>query len=247
MNLDTLRMRFVLVGCVLAFFWAGCDLVGKQKTYASPQEAVDALIAALKSEKTGPVLRVLGTDSKPVIESGDPVQDRNAARAVRGVYGASHSLVEKEDGSQVLQVGPDNWPFPFPLVQVNGKWHFDSTAGAEEVIDRRVGRNELSAIQACLAYVDAQREYYSRNPDNDPLLHYAQVLLSSPGKHDGLYWETSGERGTEPARPGVRKARSQGYLKDDKSRHEPFHGYYYALLKAQGPSAAGGAYDYMVA
>ncbi len=246
MNLDTLRMRFVLVGCVLAFLLAGCDLVAKQKTYASPQEAVDALIVAVKSGKTGPVLRVLGADSKPVIESGDPVQDRNAAAQFVELYGASHSLVEKEDGSQVLQVGPDNWPFPFPLMQVNGKWHFDSTAGAEEVIDRRVGRNELSAIQACLAYVDAQREYYSRNPDNDPLLHYAQVLLSSPGKHDGLYWETSGSEEPSPLGPAFAKARSQGYLKDDKSRHEPFHGYYYALLKGQGPSAAGGAYDYMV-
>jgi Protein of unknown function (DUF2950) len=246
MQLQALRTRVVLIGCALAFLLGGCDLVGKQKTYASPQEAADGLVAALKAENTGPVLRVLGKDSKSAIESGDPIQDRNARARFVELYGASHSLEEREDGSQVIQVGPDNWPFPFPLVQENGKWHFDSTAGSEEIIDRRVGRNELSAIQACLAYVDAQREYYTRNADNDPLLHYAQQLISSPGKHDGLYWDTSGDEAPSPLGPAFAKARSQGYLKDSKSGPEPFHGYYYALLKAQGPNAAGGAYDYVV-
>jgi len=246
MKWTTLRTSFVLIGCTLTFLLGGCDLIGKQKTYASPQEATEALVAAVKSEKTGPLLRVLGNDSKPLIESGDPIQDRNAGARFVELYTASHTLEAREDGSQVLEVGPDNWPFPFPLVQENGKWHFDSSAGAEEVIDRRVGRNELSAIQACLAYVDAQREYYTRNADNDPLLHYAQVLLSTPGKHDGLYWETSGDENPSPLGPAFARARSQGYLKDSKSGPEPFHGYYYALLKAQGPNAAGGAYDYVV-
>lgn len=246
MQLQALRTRVVLIGCALAFLLGGCDLVGKQRSYSSPEQAADALVAALKSEKTGPVLRVLGKDAKPAIDSGDPVQDRNARARFVEMYGTSHSLEAREDGSQVLQVGSDNWPFPFPLVQENGKWRFDSAAGAEELIDRRVGRNELSAIQACLAYVDAQREYYTRNPENDPLLHYAQLLISSPGKHDGLYWETSGDEAPSPLGPAFARARSQGYLKDSKSGPEPFHGYYYALLKAQGPNAAGGAYDYIV-
>ena len=245
MKLTALRSGFVLIGCTLAFLLGGCDLIGKQKTYASPQEATDALVAAVKSEKTGQLLRVLGTDSKPLIESGDPVQDRNAGAKFVELYSASHTLEAREDGSQVLEVGPDNWPFPFPLVQENGKWRFDSAAGAEEIIDRRVGRNELSAIQACLAYVDAQREYYTRNPDNDPLLHYAQLWLSSSGKHDGLYWDTSGNEEPSPLGPAFARARSEGYV-DVKNQRDPFHGYYYAMLKAQGPNAAGGAYDYVV-
>jgi len=235
----------VFIFCALTLSLGGCDLIRKQKTYASPQEATDALVAAVKSQETGQLLRVLGTDSKPLIESGDPVQDRNAGARFVELYTAAHTLEAREDGSQVLGIGPDNWPFPFPLVQENGKWRFDSAAGAEEVIDRRVGRNELSTIQACLAYVDAQREYYTRNADNDPLLHYAQAWASSPGKHDGLYWDASGDEEPSPLGPAFARARSEGY-RDTKNQPDAFHGYYYVMLKAQGPNAAGGAYDYVV-
>ena len=247
MKCKTLRIGFALIVCALTLSLGGCDLIGRQKTYASPQEATDALIEGLKSGKTGKLLRVLGTDAKPLVESGDPVQDQNGRVWFVELYTEAHTLEAREDGSQVLGIGPDNWPFPFPLVQENGKWRFDSAAGAEEVIDRRVGRNELSTIQACLAYVDAQREYYTRNADNDPLLQYAQAWASSPGKHDGLYWETSGDEEPSPLGPAFARARSQGYLKDNnKNGPEPFHGYYYVMLKAQGANAAGGAYDYVV-
>jgi hypothetical protein len=145
----------------------------------------------------------------------------------------------------VLQVGTDQWPFPFPLVEENGKWRFDSTEGVEEIINRRVGANELYTIQACLAFVDAQRDYYLRNPDNDPLLHYASKLVSSDGKRDGLYFEVSGDEPESPLGPAFARARDEGYFKEGVPRPEPYHGYVYRLLTSQGANAPGGAYEYV--
>jgi hypothetical protein len=246
MKVHVMRTCFVLLAGTLALVLSGCDLIGSQKTFASPQEATDALMAAIKSGGTGQLLRILGADAKPLLESGDEVQDKNKRLRFLELYDASHTLTAREDGSQVLEVGSDNWPFPFPLVQDKGKWRFDTSAGTEEIIDRRVGDNELSAIQACLAYVDAQREYYSRNPDHDALLHYANVFVSSAGKHDGLYWEAGSDEPPSPLGPGFVRAQSEGYFKEKSRRPVPFHGYYYRILKAQGANAAGGAYDYVV-
>jgi hypothetical protein len=245
MKVHVVRTCFLLLSGMLALV-GGCDLIRGQKSYATPQEATDALLAAVKSGSTGQLLRILGADAKPLLESGDEVQDRNARARFLELYDASHALTAREDGSQVLEIGADNWPFPFPLVQDKGKWRFDTSAGTEEIIDRRVGDNELSAIQACLAFVDAQREYYTRNPDNDPLLHYADVFVSSPGKHNGLYWEAGSGEQPSPLGLGFVKAQSEGYFKEKSNRPEPFHGYYYRILKGQGPNAAGGAYDYVV-
>lgn len=240
------RPCFALAACILVLLSTGCDLLGSQKTYATPQEAIDALAAAVRSGRTAQLLRVLGADAKPVVESGDEVQDKNGRARFIDLYDKSHALTAREDGSQVLEVGPDKWPFPFPLVQDNGKWRFDTSAGTEEIVDRRVGDNELSAIQACLAYVDAQREYYSRNPDHDALLHYADVFVSTTGKHDGLYWEAGSGEQPSPLGPAFVRAQSEGYFKEKSRRAEPFHGYYYRILKGQGSNAAGGAYDYVV-
>jgi Protein of unknown function (DUF2950) len=242
----TVLTKILLLLGAAALLLTGCDLVGKQRTYASPQEAVDALMAAVKSGNDNQLLRVLGQEAKPLVESGDPVQDRNTSQRFMDLYAAGHKLTARDDGSQVLEVGPEDWPFPFPLVQENGKWRFDDAEGIEEIVDRRVGRNELSAIQASLAYVDAQREYYSRDPESDPLLHYAQLLISTPGKRDGLYWEASAEEQPSPLGPGYARARAAGYGKDQSEKPQPFHGYFYRILKAQGPNAKGGAYDYVV-
>jgi hypothetical protein len=206
---------------------------------------VDALLAAVKEGKTRDMLKVLGADTQGMLESGDPVQDQNARDAFVREYEAAHSIAQDEQGRTILQVGADNWPFPFPLVEENGKWRFDSTEGAEEIINRRVGSNELYTIQACLAYVDAQREYYLRNPGGDPLLHYAQRLVSSEGKRDGLYYEVGDGEPESPLGPAFARARDEGYFQEGVPRPEPYHGYVYRLLTSQGANAAGGAYDYV--
>lgn len=241
------RCLQVLVALAIIAIFAGCDGLGThQRSFASSEEAVDALLAAIKTGDTRGILRVLGQDAKSLIESGDTVQDEQARNAFVQMYEAAHAIEDSEDGSKTLLVGSDNWPFPFPLVQEEGEWRFDSSAGAEEVIARRVGRNELSAIQVCLAYVDAQREYYLSNPEHDALLHFAESVLSTSGKRDGLYFEVAGAEPESPLGPGFANALGEGYFKEGASKSTPYHGYFYRVLKAQGPNAAGGAYDYVV-
>ena len=240
-----MRVSVVLI-VIAAAALAACSRPGEQKTFSSPEAAVEALVNAAKSDDTKALVAVLGKESEPLIDSGDAVQDKNGREKFVQAYEKAHSLDSSVEGQVTLDIGDDKWPFPFPLVQDKGKWRFDTSAGAEEIIDRRVGDNELSAIQVCLAYVDAQREYYTRNPDNDPLLHYAGVFISSPGKHDGLYWEAGSDEQPSPLGLGFVKAQSEGYFKEKSERPEPFHGYYYRILKGQGSNAAGGAYDYVV-
>jgi hypothetical protein len=239
-----MRILTVLITAMACTLTAACGV--RQKSYGSAEEATQALMSAVKEGKTRSLLQVLGPDSQSLVESGDPVQDQNARAEFVRQFDAAHALETDEQGRTILQVGADPWPFPFPLVEEKGKWRFDSTEGAEEIINRRVGANELATIQACLAYVDAQREYYLRNPDGNPLLHYAQKLISSEGKRDGLYYEVSPGEPESPLGPGFAKARDEGYLKEGVARPEPFHGYVYRLLKSQGPNAPGGAYDYVV-
>jgi hypothetical protein len=240
----TMRPVTLLIIGIALTLSAACGV--RQKSYGSAEEATQALLAAVKDGKTRGLLEVLGPDTKDLVESGDPVQDENARDEFLKQYDTSHSLASDAEGRMVLQVGTDPWPFPFPLVEENGKWRFDSSGGVEEVINRRVGANELYTIQACLAYVDAQREYYLRNPNGDPLLHYARHLLSSEGKRDGLYFEVRGDEPESPLGAAFARARDEGYLKEGAARPEPYHGYVYRLLTSQGANAPGGAYDYVV-
>ena len=175
-----------------------------------------------RTARLGGLEQVLGPETGSLVESGDPVQDQNAREVFLSEYEAKHEIVTDEAGRTVLQVGADPWPFPFPLIEENGKWRFDSAEGVEEIVNRRVGRNELFTIQACLAYVDAQREYYVRNPDADPLLHYARRLLSTDGKRDGLYFEVSAGEPESPLGAGFARARDEGYLKEGAPRPEPY-------------------------
>jgi hypothetical protein len=238
-----MRVLTILLLSIVAATQIACSRTIHQKDFASTDEAVQALMAAVKSGDTRALLEVLGNDAKPVIDSGDPVQDKNGREKFMQAYDAAHSFDNSTEGLTVLQVGTDNWPFPFPLVQQDGRWHFDTTEGTEEIVNRRVGDNELSTIQACLAFVDAEREYYTRNPQNDSLLHFAQKLISTEGQKDGLYWPTTGDEPPSPLGEGFARARSEGYALEGKG--QPFHGYIYRILKAQGPDAHGGAYDYM--
>ncbi|HZF26475.1 MAG TPA: DUF2950 domain-containing protein [Steroidobacteraceae bacterium] len=242
-----MRVLVVLWLVIAAATQVACTRSVQHRDYASTDEAVQALLAAVKSGETRGLLEVLGNDAKPVVESGDPVQDRQARERFMEAYQTAHSLETPVEGLAILQIGSDNWPFPFPLLQHEGRWHFDTADGSDEIINRRVGKNEFSTVQSCLAFVDAEREYYVRNPQNDPLLHYAQKFVSSEGQKDGLYWPTAGDEPPSPLGAGFARARAEGYaLQGDKAGTEPYHGYLYRLLTGQGPNAAGGAHDYMV-
>lgn len=219
----------------------------KPKTFESPEAAVQGLIDAAQSGDVKPVLKVLGEASEPLLSSGDPVADKNGREEFVERFKEANSLDKTNPDSITLEVGSDKWPFPFPLVKADGGWHFDSAAGAEEIINRRVGENELSTIQSCLAFVDAEREYYMLNVEKDPLQHYAGKLISSDGKKDGLYWPTADNEEPSPLGEAFARARAEGYLQETKPpKSTPFHGYIYRLLTGQGPAAKGGAYDYVV-
>jgi hypothetical protein len=219
----------------------------KPQNFDTPEAAVAALIEATKANDTRALLKVLGKDAKALIDSGDAVADQNARESFVELYGVANSLDTSVADSVTLEVGEDKWPFPIPVVKEGGGWHFDSTTGAEELVNRRVGANELFTMQATLAYVDAQREYYVRNEDKSPLMHFANKLISTDGKRDGLYWPTTDDEPPSPLGEGFARARAEGYLKDGKNEPgAPYHGYIYRLLKSQGANAPGGAYEYEV-
>jgi len=219
----------------------------KQKIYATPEEAVKELIASMKSGDAKAMMAVLGQGSKDIVQSGDAVADRAGRERFVKSYEEANLLEKSGDSKVVLSTGKDNWPFPIPIVKDAAGWRFDAKQGREEILNRRIGRNELSAIQAAQAYVDAQREYYLSNPQRDKLSHYAQRIVSTPGKRDGLYFPTKAGERPSPLGPGFDSARAQGYekSKDAAGKPVPYHGYHYRILKRQGPDAPGGAYDYV--
>jgi hypothetical protein len=242
------RLGFVLAVFVVAVGSAQVAFgaaAAKQRTFSSPEEGVKALIDAAKKNDTKGILEILGPEAKSIIESGDPVADRTAHDRFVKFYDEANKLVKSGDNKSILEVGKDDWPFPIPLVKENAGWRFDTKQGKEEIINRRIGRNELDVIQVCLAVVDAEREYYQRDPDGDKLLQYAQKFISTKGKRDGLYWETKPNEQPSPLGPLVTHARAEGYKGAD-GKPVPYHRYYYKLLTGQGRDAPGGAYDYLV-
>jgi len=223
-----------------------------QKAYASPEDAAKALYDAVRSDDLRSIYAVLGPGSGAVIFSGDRVADDALRNDLVSAWDKAMTIDRSAgDAKATILVGPNGTPFPFPLVQGAGGWRFDAKAGAEEVIDRRIGENEISAIKVCLAYVDAQREYVLRDRDRDGVMEYAQKFLSSPGRKDGLYWPTAAGEPPSPLGPLVGAARAQGYAKGDAASKRgaggsAFHGYRYKILTRQGKDARGGAYDYIV-
>jgi hypothetical protein len=201
-------------------------------------------VRAAKSPAPQALLDVLGPGAEKLVDSGDPVADRAARDKFVRAAEEKRGLVESGKDQRTLEVGKDDWPFPIPIVKTRGGWYFDVAAGEDELINRRVGRNELSTIQSVLAYVDAQREYYSRNPEKSDLLHYAQRITSSPGKRDGLYWDAPQGEPPSPLGPLFATAQAEGYA-PKAGRPIPYHGYYYRILSEQGPHAKDGAYSYL--
>ncbi|BCL74368.1 hypothetical protein JHS3_01040 [Jeongeupia sp. HS-3] len=213
--------------------------------YATPDAAAKALHEAVQSGSRATMLQVLGSKAEPLIDSGDPVADRHGREQFANAYRALHEVERIADDRATLVIGDHRWPFPIPIRKVDGQWQFDAAAGREELINRRIGQNENAATQAILAYVDAQQEYYRRDPDRSGLLHYAQRFVSTPGKRDGLYWPADESGEASPLGELYADAALQGYGKTRNQAQTPYHGYYYRILAAQGPNARGGAYDYV--
>jgi hypothetical protein len=214
-------------------------------SFASPQQAADALIGAAQKGSKEDVLKILGQGANKIVSSGDPVADARAKEKFAAEARDSEKVEKQGDDRAILIVGKDDWPLPIPIVRHGGRWMFDAKAGEQEILSRRIGANELDAIEVCRAYVDAQTDYATKDRNNDGFIEYAQKFVSSPGKRDGLYWPS--EAGEEQSPIGVlmASARAEGYGKS-KEKPEPYHGYYYRILKAQGENAPGGALDYVV-
>jgi len=214
--------------------------------FASPDDASNALLAAAKSGDQNALLAIFGPDSKELINSGDAVQDKNTAELFVKGYGMMHRWRKMPDDSQILLVGPDNFPFPIPLKKnAQGQWFFDTAAGKEEVLNRRIGRNELAIIEVCGAVADAEAEYFARPHDGEKAKQFATKFISDPGKQNGLYWKPAEGQPASPLGPLAAFASGEGYTAKPEG-HTAFHGYYFRMLKGQTDKAPGGAKDYVV-
>ena len=233
-------MAVVLTSGIAAATGSASAAETKGKTFASPEEAFRALVAAAGDSKA--VLAILGPEARPIVDSGDSASDKADRERFLKSYRETSKLMKSGDDMVLLVVGKDEWIFPIPVVKEAAGWRFDTREGKEEVLNRRIGRNELSVIQAVKAYVDAQREYYLRNPQNDKLLQYAQRFVSTQGKRDGLYFPVKEGERASPLGPLFDRVQTVG--KGEARKRVPYHGYYYRILKAQGPDAPGGAYNY---
>ncbi len=212
----------------------------------TPEDAVKALVDAVKTNNTKELLALFGPGSESIVSSGDEVRDRAGRDRFVKRFEEKNSLEKQGDKKMVLQVGSDDFPFPIPIVKKGTTWYFDTKEGKEELLNRRIGRNELNVINSLGAFVDAQREYASKDRDGDGTMAFAQKFWSSKGKHDGLYWEAKEGEGDSPLGPTVAKASAMGYTtKGTSEKPAPYQGYYFRILKAQGPHATGGAYDYV--
>jgi hypothetical protein len=230
---------------VLSVPLQGYAAQARQKTFATPQEAVKALIDAVRADNTAELRAIFGPAGREVLSSGDAAEDKLEKEQFLKAYEAKNALRQDGDAKAVLYTGTEEWPFPIPVVKRGEKWYFDTKKGKEELINRRIGRNELSTIQTCLAYVDAQREYAGKDQDGNGLLEYAQRFVSTPGKKDGLIWEAKPGEEESPMGDLFARATREGYKKTS-SKSIPYHGYFFKILKAQGSNAPGGAYDYLV-
>ena len=216
-----------------------------QLSFASPEAGAQALQEAMKSNDWKRIYAVLGPGSGKLIYTGDKVTDTSTRTTFVAAYEKSAKFDRDGDAKATLLLGENDYPFPFPLIKVASGWSFDSRAGAEEIVNRRVGENELAAIQVCLAYVDAQREYATKDRDSNGLLEYAQRMVSTPGKRDGLYWPTKDGEPPSPFGPVATRAAGEGYG-IESGVPQSYHGYHYRILTAQGQFAQGGAYEYRV-
>ena len=252
-GLKTLRaLLLVALGCTVVMFsqaqqsekQATTPSQPTQKAFATPKEAVEALIQATENFDVPALKEILGPDGEDLVSSEDPVQDKNnaIAFAARAREKNDVAIDPRNSKRAIISVGNEDWPLPIPLVNKAGKWIFDTKAGRQEVLFRRIGSNELDAIQICRGYVEAQHEYALEKHDDAEVNQYAQRIISTPGKHDGLAWRNPDGSIGGPVGEGIAKALEQGYT----NKSQPYHGYYFKILKGQGPAARLGQIDFVV-
>ena len=246
-NFDMPYCATLLRLAALATFLTGCSLTPSlaqqpgQKTFTSPEDASSALVAATQSNDEKALIDILGPDGKEIVSSGDDAEDAQSRANFVEKYGEMHRLVKEPDGTVVLYIGARNWPTPIPLIDKGGSWFFDTEAGKQEILYRRVGRNELSAIRVCQELVAAQKEFRSTHGDQ-----FAREIFSEPGQHNGLYWKAADGEPQRPIGPLVAAAVAQGYTKTQEGAPTPYRGYYFRIVTRQGKNGPGGSKDYMV-
>jgi len=238
----------VLLGAATAALELTTESFGAEQprvTFASPAEAGAALAKAAKTGDENSLTDILGVDVKTLLFTGNDEEDEAAQQVFAAKYEMTNRWVDMSDGSRALYIGADNWPFPIPLKKdAAGQWYFDTKAGLQEILFRRIGKNEFAAIHVCQALVQAQQEYFEQAHDGDTVHQYAQQVISDSGKENGLYWKTGEGQPESPIGPLVAFATAKGYGGHDTP--QPFYGYYYRLLTAQGPTGPGGAKSYLV-
>jgi hypothetical protein len=215
-----------------------------QQRFPTPEAAADALVAAARAGDRKATAALLGPGADDILSSGDATQDATTRQLFLEAYDINHRVVAEAGKPAFLVIGREDWPLPIPIVQKDGQWQFDAAAGRQEILARRIGRNELAAIQVALAYVDAQYDYADLARRDGGQSVYAQKFFSSPGKKDGLYWPAAQGETDSPLGSAVAAATAVGYRVG--GARTPFHGYYYKILTRQGPAAPGGAVDYVV-
>ena len=242
---ERLLLSLVAIG-LIAIMPAACASIQGQQRFASPEEGMSALVEAIRGNDQSALMTLFDGSGQDWFASGDAATDAQRRKAFLKAYAEANKIVLEEKNTRaVLVVGRNEWPMPIPLVQSNKGWRFDTQHAAEEILSRHIGYNELAAIQVCLAIVDAEREYAEQDLDGDGVPEYASKLVSSPDKHDGLYWETREGEPLSPVGPLLAAAASEDAT-SDRTTLEPYHGYFYRILVRQGENATGGAYDYQV-
>jgi len=235
--------------CILQPASAGaenCQRSGtRQKQFASPEQAVQALVDASRKDDLKAMCAILGPGSRKLVSSGDSLSDNVERERFVAAFEKRHALEPEGDAAMVLKVGDDDWPLPIPIVKKGNCWRFDITNGKKEILQRRIGRNELRVIEVLDAYVDAQQEYAAKNLSGTGSAEFAQRIISTPGKRDGLYWEARDGEKQSPLGPLIARATREGYATAGGNL-SPFYGYYFKVLKGQGEHASGGAYQYVV-
>jgi hypothetical protein len=216
-----------------------------QQTFPSASEAAKTLVKAIEKDDQAALLKVLGANAKDIVSSGDDAEDKNDRDQFVQRYRQMHRLVTEPDGTTTLYIGAENWPTPIPLVRKGDVWYFDTAAGKQEILYRRIGRNELAAIQVCRELVDAQKEYYAEAHDGDKN-QYAQKLYSDPGKHNGLYWKASSGEPASPIGPMVASAAKEDYGEASAQKRQPFEGYHFQILKGERAKGGDSANSYIV-
>jgi hypothetical protein len=245
-------MVFIAALLVCAAFIAAWSMpvmaATPQKLFSTPEDALKGLVDAVKMRDQAALDQIFGPSSKDLL-SGDAVQDAAESEEFDKHVAEKINLVKENDSKVIIHIGNENWPFPIPLVKKNGQWFFDTEAGREEILNRRIGEDELTAIMVCRTYVKAQREYVLKDWDGDGILAYASKLRSDPGKKNGLYWKHAEGEPVSPLGELVAQAKMAGYKKEKsvfKEEPRPFHGYYFKILTQQGKNTPGGKYSYII-